>query len=238
VPRIGPFLLRAFSRTWRIVVDGEGNRDRHDGDVGTLFALWHGRMIAGMPSHPGEDYTILVSMSEDGGLAKDALEWFGYRIIRGSSSRGGARAMREMLRELDGGRRVVVTPDGPRGPRHSVNSGLAWLARASGMPLVPIGIAVDRAWHLRSWDECTIPKPFSSLGIVYGDPIAVDRRGGDEEIERVTRQLQRDLIAAEHRACELIGCRPDWTREQEHGVELEPAVESPTDVRGEGSALR
>ncbi|MEO0649933.1 MAG: lysophospholipid acyltransferase family protein [Planctomycetota bacterium] len=210
-----PFLLRTLSRTWKLKLENEERLDRHDPTQGTLYAIWHGRMLLAMPRHPGTEYTILVSMSADGGLAKDALEWFGYQIIRGSSSRGGASAMRAMLRELRKGGRVVVTPDGPRGPRHAVNPGLAWLSRASRMPLVPVGMIADRAWHLRSWDACTIPKPFARVGIVYGDPIEIGDGGGDEPLELATAELRRRLITLEHRAAALIGTRPDWSPNQE-----------------------
>ncbi len=209
-PTLGPLALRTLSRSWRLSVENREVLDQHDGTVGTLYAMWHGRMILGMPSHRADEFTILVSMSEDGGLAKQVLDWFGYSIIRGSSSRGGARALREMLTELRSGRRVVVTPDGPRGPRHAVNPGLAWMSRASGMPIVPIGMAADRAWRLSSWDACTIAKPFARVGIVYGDPIQVDRRADDEALEAATNRMRDSLIAAERRAFELVGADPDW----------------------------
>jgi lysophospholipid acyltransferase (LPLAT)-like uncharacterized protein len=210
LPSVAPPVLRLLSRSWKLHLEGEERLlDREDGG-GTLYAMWHGRMLLGMPSHPGSRYQILVSPSADGSLAKLALERFGYGVIRGSSSRQGARALREMLQSLRAGGRVVVTPDGPRGPRHTTNPGLAWMASATGLPLVPVGMVADRAWHLDSWDAFTIAKPFAKVGIVYSEPIHVERRASDERLAEVTVQLRERLLAAEHRACQLIGAQPDW----------------------------
>lgn len=209
LPTLAPPLLRLLARTWRFRVEGAENLPASDGQ-GLLVAVWHGRMLLGMPTHPGRLYTVLVSPSADGSLAKLALERFGYSIIRGSSSRQGARALRAMLGALKAGRRVVVTPDGPRGPRHATNPGLAWMARATGFPIVPIGIVADRAWHLSSWDAFTVAKPFARVAIVYGAPIDVPREGGDAGLDEATARMRAALIGAEERGCELLGCAPDW----------------------------
>ncbi|QDU70107.1 lysophospholipid acyltransferase family protein [Engelhardtia mirabilis] len=209
ISTVGPTLFRLLARTWRLEFVGRANMPEST-DVGFLVAVWHGRMLLGMPSHPGRLYSVLVSPSDDGSLAKLALERFGYRIIRGSSGRSGARALREMLNVVKGGQRVVVTPDGPRGPQHSTNPGLAWLARATGFPIVPIGIVADRAWHLRSWDAFTIAKPFSRVAVVYGEPVVVERGSGEAGLEAATAELRKRLIAAEVRGCELIGAEQDW----------------------------
>lgn len=209
LPTILPPLLRLLGATWRVRLIGTEHLPETE-DTGLLVAVWHGRMLVGMPTHPGRLYSILVSPSDDGSLAKLALERFGYSVIRGSSSRQGARALREMLAALRAGRRVVVTPDGPRGPRHSTNPGLAWMSRATGFPILPIGIVADRAWHLDSWDAFTIAKPFARLTVVYGEPVTVPRKGGDEGLEEATAELRRRLIEAETHACQSLGVDPDW----------------------------
>jgi lysophospholipid acyltransferase (LPLAT)-like uncharacterized protein len=165
-----PALLRALAATWRVeFVAGPGldlqrSRDRW------VLALWHGRMLAALPlrGHRARGLTVLVSPSDDGGLADLALRRFGYRVLRGSSSRSGARALRAMDDALAAGGQLVLTPDGPRGPRHAMNAGVAWLARAQQAPILTLGVAVDRAWRLRSWDRFLVPKPFARVVVAYG----------------------------------------------------------------------
>ena len=98
---------------------------------------------------------------------------------------------------LAGGGQLVVTPDGPRGPRHTMNSGAAWLARATGAPILPVGVAVSRAWRLHSWDRFTIPKPFARLVVCYGDPVTVAADAADAALEEVAQQLRTTLLADE-----------------------------------------
>src|SRR6185436_8641392 len=115
---------------------------------GCMVAIWHGRMLLGVECARRSAWSVLVSPSGDGDISERMLQTFGYRVVRGSSSRGGARALREMLELLNGGSVIVLTPDGPRGPRHGMNPGLAWMSRATGFPVVPVGMVSNRAWHL------------------------------------------------------------------------------------------
>src|SRR5262249_27913588 len=135
---------------------------------------------------------------------------FRYKVIRGSSSRGGARALREMLGVLASGAVLIITPDGPRGPRHSMNPGLAWMARATGYPIVPVGFGVDRAWRMKSWDHFTVPKPGARIALVYGEPVSVARDATSADMEAATRAIHDSLIAAEREGFAHL-CQPiDW----------------------------
>lgn len=217
--RVGGFLLELFAptalrmlaRTWRVERVGAAGFALLRSDAPWIVAMWHGRMLTLMPlaHHCRRDIGVLVSPSDDGGLATSALRRFGYRIVRGSLSRGGARALREMDELLAGGGQLVLTPDGPRGPRHGVNVGAAWLARSAGAPLLPVGVAVDRAWRLRSWDRFTIPKPFARLVVVYCEPVPVDPRADDAELERVAANVRTRLLAAERDAFARLGVADD-----------------------------
>src|SRR5262245_39324362 len=162
---LAPALLRLLAFTWRVQRRGDAGWHLLTSDRPWLVAMWHGRMLALMPlsMHRRRNIGVLVSPSDDGHLATRALRSFGFVSIRGSLSRGGARALREMTDTLQAGKQLVVTPDGPRGPRHSMNVGLCWLARKTGAPILPVGFACNRAWRLRSWDRFTIPKPFARI---------------------------------------------------------------------------
>lgn len=209
--RLAPWLLRALAATWRVeFVPGPG-LDLQRSDAPWLIALWHGRMLAAMPlrGHRGRGITVLVSPSDDGGLADLALRRFGYRVLRGSAHRGGARALRAMDEALAGGAQLVLTPDGPRGPRHAMNAGVAWLARAQGAPILPVGIAVDRAWRMRSWDRFVVPKPFARLVVAYGVPTPVPDAADDAALEAIGARVRAAMLAAERAAFARLGAADD-----------------------------
>lgn len=211
VARIGPFVLRQLSRTWKVTILGDEHlAAARSGSGGHFMALWHGRMLVALPHHAGRDWYVLVSPSQDGDISEALLQGFGYRVIRGSSSRGGARALREMLAVLERGAVLAVTPDGPRGPRHSTNPGLAWMARVTGFAIVPCGFVCDRAWHARSWDRFTVPKPGARLAFVYDAPVRVDRHASSEAMEAATEQVRAGMMRAEKRGFEQLNKEPDW----------------------------
>ncbi len=206
-----PLLLRLLACTWRVQRHGQAGRETLNTAGPWIVALWHGRMLVPMPlsEHRGRKIGILVSPSDDGALVQKALARFGYTVIRGSSSRSGARAMREMATALQNGRPVVVTPDGPRGPRHAMNVGVAWLARETQAPILSCAIAVDRAWRLRSWDRFTIPKPFARIFIRYGDPVRVAADADELALEQVASAIQQQLLTAERAGFAQLGAVDD-----------------------------
>jgi lysophospholipid acyltransferase (LPLAT)-like uncharacterized protein len=205
IGRVGPPFLRLMARTWKTEVVGEEHFASVRASDGYLLALWHGRMVLGIVAHQGHDLSILVSHSKDGELMHRLLGRFGFGTVRGSTSRGAPRALREMLRDLKQGRGVVVTPDGPRGPLHRMNAGLAWMSRATGYPVVPIGFATNSGWVLPSWDRFVIPKPFARIGIVYGEPMWCDRRADDAEMEAFTNAVRTALIVRQLDAGRVAG---------------------------------
>ena len=225
----GPGALRALARTWKVEELGEPPDDPPAGvrdtrvPTGALICLWHGRMACGLVPYGGRGWSVLVSPSDDGELSGHLLARSGYRVIRGSASRGGARALREMLARLEDGARVILTPDGPRGPRHEPNPGVAWMARETGLAVHPLGVACDRAWRLSSWDRFTIPRPGARVAFVWGRPLRArepgDRArepddggsaGGGDRDARFTRALREALERAEREAFEHLGTQPDW----------------------------
>jgi lysophospholipid acyltransferase (LPLAT)-like uncharacterized protein len=196
--------VRALSRSWRTEVHGVAPATDQGG---VLIGLWHGSMLVGMYKYRGRGWNVLVSPSDDGDLSGGLLRSFGYGVIRGSASRGGARALREMLEHLGRGECVILTPDGPRGPRHSMNPGVAWMARATRHPIVPLGLACDRAWQLKSWDRFTLPKPFARVACVWGEPIRVPRDASPADLAQVTAQVRDSMLDLERQGFEHLGVK-------------------------------
>ena len=204
-------MLSILSKTWRVeVIGGERLDTSVQSGPGCFLSMWHGRMIVALPIHAHRGWHVLVSPSGDGDVSEKLLEANGYFVIRGSSSRGGARALREMLRVLGAGAVLFITPDGPRGPMHSMNPGLAFMARATGREIVPLGFACDRAWHADSWDNFTIPKPFARVCIVYGEPVAVPRDADEAAQDAATDLVRERTLAAERSGFDHLGCPVDW----------------------------
>jgi hypothetical protein len=160
-------------------------------------------------THAARGLTVLVSPSDDGEVVTILLRQLEYDVIRGSSSRGGARAAREMRDLLAQGRTVVITPDGPRGPRHSMNPGLTWLASSTGVRVAPVGLVCDRAWHLSSWDAFTIPKPGARVVVQYGPLLELGPEADEAEHAAFTERVHDALMSAEREAFEHLGVTPD-----------------------------
>lgn len=211
----GPRAFKLLTRSWRYEIVGQEERDGAEAGRGAVLALWHGRMLLALPVSEGDDVSVLVSPSDDGELSKQVLTSFGYKIIRGSSSFGAPRAMRRMLEALDAGSSVTITPDGPRGPRHGITTGVAWIARETSMAVVPVGLVCDRAWHLRSWDHFTIPKPRARIAVVYGSPVRVAPGADDGELARATATIRARMLEAERRGFEQLGAESDHPPEAE-----------------------
>ncbi|MDZ4774032.1 MAG: lysophospholipid acyltransferase family protein [Planctomycetota bacterium] len=208
--RFGVLAIALMSKTWRARWDGLENLEAARGaGGGHLITLWHGRMLVPMAHHENKGWVVLVSQSGDGDTVAPILQRYGFGVIRGSASRGGARALREMLTLLESGSVLVLTPDGPRGPMHAMNPGVVWLARATGYAVVPAGFVADRAWRMKSWDRFTIPKPFARVSFVYGKPIRVDRESTTAELEARSREIADAMHECERRAFERIGMERD-----------------------------
>ena len=168
-----------------------------------ILALWHGRILAGLDYFRNRDVVVITSQNFDGEWIARILHRFGFRTARGSTSRGGARALVQMRRELAAGRPVAFTVDGPRGPARRAQPGAVWLAGATGHPVLPYHIEADRYWTVRSWDRTQVPKPFSTVAIAIGAPLAVG--GTDEAVVETARvELETRLEALERCARAIL----------------------------------
>lgn len=184
--RLGWWLLRMLGATWRVRVVGRDALDRRpSASDAVVYTLWHGQMLPILWGHRPRT-GVVVSEHRDGEIITRILERFGMFGVRGSSSRGGTRALLEAVQVVRSGIDMAFTPDGPRGPRHSFAPGALILAQRAGVPIVPLVAHVDRAWRLRSWDGFEVPKPFARITILYDIPhpvVATTPREAAEQSE-------------------------------------------------------
>lgn len=172
--------VSALARTWRWETVHQ-DRWRQVADAGEphVFLLWHEVLLPLLWHHRGRDIAIVVSEARDGQYLARYAEGLGYRLVVGSSSRGGVRALLGAVRELQAGGTVAFTPDGPRGPARVLKPGVIHAAQRGGGTIIPLHAAADRSWRLRSWDRFTIPKPFARVRVGYGIPFKVGPGAGE-----------------------------------------------------------
>jgi hypothetical protein len=163
--------FHGLAATWRFEIRGGSHLARVSG-APFVFALWHHTLLPLLWWHRHRSITLLVSRHRDGELVARAAAGIGYRLARGSSTRGGVSGYRELLRALASGSVVAVTPDGPAGPAGIVKPGAVRAAHRAEVPVLPVAARVDRAWRLRSWDRLVIPQPFARIVVEYGRPVA------------------------------------------------------------------
>jgi hypothetical protein len=200
--RFGAAFIHAIARTWRFRTRGEEGyrRERADGRP-VVFAIWHGEMLPLLYSHRGRKIAVMVSEHGDGEIIARILDAFGFRLIRGSTSRGAARALIAADRELAAGFDVGITLDGPRGPWHSVAPGALMAAQRANVPVVPLVAKPKAFWQLGSWDRFMIPKPFARIVLAYGEPIHV-AAGSSREAAELTGLLAAAMATTEARAAQ------------------------------------
>lgn len=192
---IGPIFIFLLGKTLRIKWIGEKNLDpirKNQGQV--IYAFWHGRMLILSYSHRWQKIHVLISQHRDGELIARIIERLGFVSVRGSTTRGGTKAIFEMAEKGASGYDVAITPDGPRGPRFKVQPGAIYIAQRSGMSIIPITNSAKRRWTLSSWDGFLIPKPFSKAVIIIGEPIYVPLESTPQELEEKREELEKGLV--------------------------------------------
>ncbi len=203
--RAGPYALLALGATWRLHHAGREAVDRaRFGRGPVIYAFTHGVILPLVYDHRGRGAYVLISESRDGAIIARVAERIGHATVRGSSTRGGGRAAVELIRRARQGYDLAITPDGPRGPRGSIAPGVALVAARSEAPIVPIGVAADRAWRLRSWDRFLIPHPGARVAVVYGEPIRVSPGALGKGLDEASRIVEEAIAAVERDAEELV----------------------------------
>lgn len=174
-----------------------------------ILCFWHGRLMM-MPYCWNFKYPIhmMVSHHRDGQFIARTVKNFGIDTVAGSSSKGGAKALREMIKLLAGGASVGLTPDGPRGPRMRASAGLVSLARLSGAPIIPAAYSINRGWNLGSWDRFLVGGLFGRGVFVWADPIVVARDADAETQELARLKIETTLNDITDEADRLSGRTP------------------------------
>ncbi len=185
----GGLVYRALAATWRYrVTGGEPFEACIRESKPAAFALWHGEMLPLIWWWRGRGIRALISTHSDGEIIARIVEGIGYRTARGSSSREGTRALRELIGALRAGEQIAVTPDGPRGPRHVFAPGVVVAAQRLHAPIILARARVKHAWVLRSWDRFVIPKPFATIELFH-TPLVWPEDGGGVDADAEARSL-------------------------------------------------
>jgi lysophospholipid acyltransferase (LPLAT)-like uncharacterized protein len=204
IAAVGMPIIEALGGTynWRETGAEHLEQLRRDGRP-PIFAFWHGRIFAATLYFRDRGIIVITSENFDGEWIARIIRRFGYGTARGSSSRGGVRALVQLRRDMACGHPAAFTVDGPRGPARIAQPGALWLAGATGNPILPFHIEASRAWHAKSWDRHQIPKPGSDVAIAIGRPIDVPATD-DETIEHARLELEGELGRLEARAKEMV----------------------------------
>ena len=189
VNALGPPVIKTLASSWRFRESGFTQWQPP-----FIFVLWHSRILPLLALHKREGMTLLISRHRDGGYVADLAERWGYRTVRGSSRRGGEVGLLGLVRALQGGAIVAITPDGPRGPAGHVKPGAVAAAQHAGVPIIAAGARASSAWYFQSWDRMCLPKPFAAIDVEYSAPIhigdgQVGMRDGIEAVQRALHQV-------------------------------------------------
>ena len=191
-------LLQLWGRTLRYEIDDRSGVVGRPVTENYIGAVWHNRLLI-FPLilrrfFPQRHGAALISASRDGDLLADAVQRFGYDVIRGSSSRLGASAILQLAEVLASGRDVVITPDGPRGPAYELGAGIIFLAQKSGAAVLPMNLEYSRCWRLGSWDRFIVPRPFAKVRVLINRPHNVKSTTTPEEFEGERLALQNAMM--------------------------------------------
>jgi lysophospholipid acyltransferase (LPLAT)-like uncharacterized protein len=205
IASLGYPVIAALGHTLRWRVDGLEHLDRVIASGRQpVMGFWHGRILPATFYFRRRGIVVITSENFDGEWIAQIIERFGYGTARGSTTRGGRRALVQLVRAMAQGRAAGFTLDGPRGPARVAQAGAVWLAQETGNPLVPFHLEASSAWHLRSWDRTQIPKPFSTVAIAMGEPIDLPKDRSEVAIEAGRVALEDRLRSLEIRALRML----------------------------------
>lgn len=192
---IAPRLLYFFLSLLFLSCKKRYHFDKKASDSSHLFVFWHGELIMlafAYPYYRGrKTIDSIISEHGDGEIASRFIEILGGGTIRGSSTRGGAKALKGAFKSIAQNRDIGITPDGPKGPRHSISDGVVLIAQKKNIPIVAINCNVSSCWRFKSWDKAFIPKPFSTLDFYFSDPFYLEGLDKEEAKKLVKERLMK-----------------------------------------------
>ena len=188
--------LRLYAATLRVrIVDRQGHFQAMQEGKPRVFSIWHNRILflaQMLPKSALRHGTVLVSASRDGEYITTVLRCYGLEAVRGSSSRRGAIALRELQEKLQEGISSLLTVDGPRGPRYCVHPGAVVLGMRGGVPVVPLSVNAKHYWTLHSWDRMQIPWPFSRVVLEFGEAVPISET---DAVPEATERLRKAMLS-------------------------------------------
>ena len=211
-PYVGRFIFWLLMRTVRVRAINRKHREwqySHREKTG-IYCFWHGNMLVPYHAHHNQGVHIVISRHRDGELISRVVERGGYLPVRGSSTRGGMRAMKELLRLAGEGDIIAFTPDGPRGPARKFKDGPVYLSRTAGVPIYLIGVGFSKCRRMKDWSGLKVPRPFSTVSISYIGPYQVPPDAGKEELEQWKEKLSEELDKADAEA-ERVAKLKEWS---------------------------
>ncbi|MGE0394042.1 MAG: lysophospholipid acyltransferase family protein [Vicinamibacterales bacterium] len=205
IAAVGYPLIALLGATLRWRVDGLEHFDALlQSGRQPVMGFWHGRILTATYFFRRRGIVVITSENFDGEWIARIIERFGYGTARGSTTRGARKATMQLMRALRAGRPVGFTLDGPKGPARVAQPGAVWLAGATGQPVLPFHLEAARHWTVGSWDRTQIPRPFSTVALAVGEPLAVPAGLDDAGLEQWRLELERRLGDLEGRCRRML----------------------------------
>ncbi len=221
LPPLAASLVKLLMLSCRVIkVEGETAYRKVLGETGgnTIYPTWHQRMPYLFHYFGSQHVTVMISQSRDGEYVTRMATWLGFKNVRGSSTRGGMEALKDMRYRLLEGESGGMLADGPVGPARVAKIGTILLARDTGLPLVPLTWSADRCWVLNSWDRYMIPKPFARIVFQYGEPFYVPKKAKKQDLEAYRKELEDKLNNGCRWCDEHFGEERPWRKVKKKGV--------------------
>ena len=216
IPPLAALLIKALMLSCRVVkVEGQ-DREREAvarSGGGAVYATWHQRMPYHFHYFGARHLTMMISQSRDGEYAARVAAWLGFTNVRGSSSRGGSEALKELVQRIKDGEIAGMLADGPQGPARVAKIGSVVMAKDAGVPLIGVLWGADRCWIFNSWDRYLVPKPFARVAILYAEPIWIPADAGKDEVEACRRLFEQRLNEGTRWCDEQFGPERPWGKE-------------------------
>ncbi|HQJ95828.1 MAG TPA: lysophospholipid acyltransferase family protein [Candidatus Cloacimonas sp.] len=192
--KLGALLLRLLRKTLKFEVINQETSDR----IRCIYMFWHRNLLLMTLQRIDQGAAVMVSSSKDGEMIAGPLSELGYIPVRGSSSRKGSMAMREMIR-MSKTISLAITPDGPKGPCYTFHLGLFQIAYLAKIPIVAVAVNANKEWLFNSWDKFRFPKPFAKLTMIYSDPIWVNNKEDIAIVEETIRSFLEEKETEFHK---------------------------------------